>query len=197
MTIELSGQDHRSNRFFRQEGLRGLPRAGEIAQMGRRGARPRSMPTEEAQVRTFGIVISALVLLAGCNSEGGERGATDPDKQGRVPGFVAVGAEEVLHLTGTEPFWGGKVTGETLTYTTPDRPEGDVIAVRRFHGNNGMGLSGELGGRGLDMAVTVAPCSDGMSDRTYPFTVSLRIGGEERSGCGWTDRHKFTGPARP
>ena len=47
------------------------------------------------------------------------------------------------------------------------------------------------------MTVTPLSCSDGMSDRTYPFTVTLEIGEETRNGCGWTDRQPFEGPANP
>jgi uncharacterized membrane protein len=56
---------------------------------------------------------------------------------------------------------------------------------------------GELGGQDLEMMVTELGCSDGMSDRTYPFTVTLKIGDETRNGCGWTERQPFGGPAHP
>jgi uncharacterized membrane protein len=47
------------------------------------------------------------------------------------------------------------------------------------------------------MMVTPLECSDGMSDRIYPFTVTLKIGDDLRSGCGWTERQRFTGPEAP
>ena len=47
----------------------------------------------------------------------------------------------------------------------------------RFAGRGGLSYSGTIDGRSFDMAVTPAECSDGMSDRTYPFVVTLRIGG--------------------
>lgn len=145
------------------------------------------------------LVTLPLLVLAACNSHGGAGKADDPTarSKGEFHAYAGIGADETLRFTGTEPFWGGSAAGTTLTYTTPDKPEGEAIPVQRFAGNNGLGFTGTLDGRGFDMAVTDAPCSDGMSDRTYPFTVTLQIGTETRNGCAWTDKRAFTGPANP
>ncbi len=111
--------------------------------------------------------------------------------------FSAIGADETIRFTGTEPFWGGSVTGAELVYSTPENQDGDKIAVRRFAGNNGLGFSGSLNGGPFDMTVTPGSCSDGMSDRTYPFTVTLKLGEEQRSGCAWTERTPFSGLENP
>lgn len=100
-------------------------------------------------------------------------------------------------MTGTEPFWGGTISGTELVYARPENQQGRAIAVRRFAGNNGLGFSGSLDGAPLDLAVTPGACSDGMSDRTYPYTVTLKLGEEQRSGCAWTERTPFTGPENP
>lgn len=143
------------------------------------------------------LLLAALALLSACQGERGLTADGEGVREGPGPAFTEIAAEEVLRFTGTEPFWGGEAMGAKLTYTTPENPQGTHIAVSRFAGNNGLSLSGKLGGQGFDMAVTQAPCSDGMSDRTYPFTVSLRIGGEERSGCAWTDKRPFSGAQAP
>jgi uncharacterized membrane protein len=36
-----------------------------------------------------------------------------------------------------------------------------------------------------------------MSDRTYPFTVTLQVRGEQRNGCAYTGRQPFTGSEHP
>ena len=113
------------------------------------------------------------------------------------PPFAAVGAGETIRFAGTEPFWGGTVRDGELVYSTPQNQEGETIAVRRFAGNNGLGFSGVRNGAPFDMTITPGACSDGMSDRAYPFTVTLRLGEEQRNGCAWTDRAPFTGPAHP
>jgi uncharacterized membrane protein len=116
---------------------------------------------------------------------------------GRTAPFAAIAADETIRFTGTEPFWGGTIRAGEMLYSTPENQEGQAIAVSRFAGNNGLGFSGSLDGRAVDLTVTPGSCSDGMSDRTYPFTVTLRLGEEQRSGCAWTDRTPFTGPANP
>lgn len=133
-------------------------------------------------------ICAPLIFLVAC------QGGADP---GHVPAFDGIAADEVIRFTGTEPFWGGEAAASQLVYTTPENPGGEVIAVRRFAGNHGLGLSGQLGQNAFDMTVTPGKCSDGMSDRSYPLTVTLSIGGEIREGCGWTDRRPFAGPDAP
>ncbi|MCB2077494.1 MAG: hypothetical protein KDE55_07325 [Novosphingobium sp.] len=141
-------------------------------------------------------ILSAL-LLAACHSGGTSNGAHAPGDMADHRPFEGVAAADILHMTGTEPFWGGMVDGKTFTYTTPENPDGLAIAVERFGGRGGLGLSGSFDGRQVDMAVTPGDCSDGMSDRAYPFVVTLRIGGETRQGCAWSDSQPFSGPEQP
>lgn len=132
----------------------------------------------------------AIALIATACQSGGERGSTSKP-------FDGIAASETIWFTGTEPFWGGEARDGSLTYSTPENPDGTTISVTRFDGNSGLGLSGKLGSAAFDMTVTIGACSDGMSDREYPFTVTLRIGRETRTGCAWTTAHPFTGPANP
>ena len=111
--------------------------------------------------------------------------------------YAGIGEREVLRFTGTEPFWGGQVTAGTLTYSTPENIDGTEIPVERFAGRNGLSFSGTLEGAAFVMAVTPGECSDGMSDRTYPFTVTLEVGTEQRQGCAWTEAQSFTGSEHP
>jgi uncharacterized membrane protein len=111
--------------------------------------------------------------------------------------YAGIGEHEVLRFTGTEPFWGGQVTAGTLTYSTPENIDGTGMPVERFAGRNGLSFSGTLDGATFVMAVTPGECSDGMSDRTYPFTVTLEVGPEQRQGCAWTEAQSFTGSEHP
>ena len=143
------------------------------------------------------------LALAAC---GNESGATPADGNAgtaatQAPGnaedtapYSGIAAGETIRFTGTEPFWSGDVSGQALTYSTPDNIPGSTIPVERFAGRNGLSLSGELAGSAFDMAITPGECSDGMSERTYPFTVTLQVGGEQRRGCAWTDSRPFSGP---
>lgn len=146
----------------------------------------------------------AALLLAACQ-QGGAEGAAAPGEtaDARVPdadspeAYDGIGADETVHFTGTEPFWGGEVRGPSLTYTTPEVPDGVAIAVERFAGRGGLSFAGALDGAVFEMMVTPLACSDGMSDRTYPFTVTLKIGEETRNGCGWTEKKPFEGAQNP
>ena len=155
--------------------------------------------------------LCALVLplaLAACDSatEPSAEGTPAPSASapGEAPGdtsenapWAGIGPDETIHFTGTEPFWGGEAGPGELTYSTPENIDGTTIAVERFAGRNGLSLSGEFEGAPFDMAITPGDCSDGMSDRTYPFTVTLQVEGEQHNGCAWTERTPFEGPEQP
>ena len=133
----------------------------------------------------------AALLLAGCTAS---NDAIDPG--GKT--FDAVAPEEVVTLTGTEPFWNLRIAGTAATWTTPEnQPDGTRFAVTRFAGNNGLGFSGTLDGKALTATLTPGDCNDGMSDRRFPFVATIALGGETLQGCGYTDRQKFTGDKAP
>ena len=133
-----------------------------------------------------GAPILALALLAAC--EAGDGG------QGEVPGnsadmrpFDGIAAGEPLNAAGTEPFWSIRVEDGVLVYSTPENIDGTSAPVERFAGRGGVSFSGTLAGEQIDLAITPGQCSDGMSDRTYPFHATLAIGAGQRSGCAWRD----------
>lgn len=138
-------------------------------------------------------IIAALLILGGC--QGAEDKQTVPGTAAQ--GYEGIGAEETIHFTGTEPFWGGTIRGTSLTYTTPDNQEGLMFEVARFKGQGGLGFSGNLDGRMFDLLITEGRCSDGMSDRTYPLVATLKLDGEVREGCAYSDRRPFEGPEKP
>nr|WP_166177376.1 hypothetical protein [Altererythrobacter segetis] len=150
--------------------------------------------------RAIGLV--ACVLVAACSS-GTSPPSPAPSSSPTVATaadtarYSGIAADEKVHFTGTEPFWGGEVSTGVLTYTTPENQAGETVAVDRFDGRNGISFSGELADMPFVLAVTPGRCSDGMSDRSYPFTVTLQVKGEQRNGCAWTDRQPFTGPKNP
>lgn len=111
--------------------------------------------------------------------------------------YDGIAESDTVHFTGTEPFWGGEVASGTARYTTPENATGKSFAVTRFAGNNGVSFSGKLDGAAFDLMVTPGTCSDGMSDRSYPYTATLTLGDEQRNGCAWTDSKPFSGTAKP
>lgn len=138
------------------------------------------------------LALAALAALAACSS--GSDGTPDAPA---TSNFAGIAETENVHYTGTEPFWGGVAGAGMATYSTPENPDGSEFPVTRFAGNNGLGFSGTLDGAGFDLTITPGECSDGMSDRTYSYTATLLIGGEQRQGCAWTDSQPFAGPEAP
>lgn len=90
-----------------------------------------------------------------------------------------------MRAIGTEPFWGAQIEGRCVTYSHPENQEGTRIWTRYKPGPNGGGTwAGTLGNRRFELIVRPQPgCSDGMSDRRYPFAVDLSVQGERRNGC--------------
>ena len=137
--------------------------------------------------RIAALSLIASLALTGCHPRRGEGNGGVPGDSDSSKPFTAITEQDTLHLVGTEPFWGGTVRDGTLVYTTPAKPEGTRVPVSRFGGRNGLGLSGTLDGKSLDVTVTPGTCNDGMSDRRFPYTVTAKLG----EGCGWTDRQRF------
>lgn len=98
--------------------------------------------------------------------------------------LAGVDLDQPVRVLGTEPFWAVEITPQALIYSGVDRPEQKAA-------NSGPTLQGNLvswttkteAGADLTVTLTATDCSDGMSDRTYPLTAKVEIGGETLTGC--------------
>lgn len=140
------------------------------------------MPMRRAYVEHVLVSCLAALILAGCqsNSESVPGDADDSRP------WSAIAPDETVQASGTEPFWSVRVERGQMIYTAPDLPEGQEIAVTRFAGRGGLSFSGERDGNVWTLAITQGVCSDGMSDRSYPFTATLADGVTTRQGCAWS-----------
>ena len=129
------------------------------------------------------------LVLASCTS-----GASDNEQ---VQTYDGIGEGETIDLLGTEPFWSAEIIGNQLTYSTPEDIDGMAITVTRFAGNNGLGFNGTLEGVPMQVAITPGVCSDGMSDREYPFTATITLGDTMLEGCGYSSENPFIGEENP
>ena len=127
-----------------------------------------------------------LALCLGSCSAAEEAGPMPGDAADTRP-FAEIAPDAVIRFAGTEPFWGGSVSGGQLLWSTPEDIAGQTIPVERFAGRGGLSFSGVLAGRDLLLAVTPGTCSDGMSDRTYPYTATVTLGSETLAGCAWLE----------
>lgn len=130
------------------------------------------------------VLISAL-MLAACQANDGADNV--PGDVADTQPFAGIAEDAVIRFAGTEPFWGGKISGKQLTWTTPDNIDGTRIMVERFAGRGGLSYTGALDGDALTIAITPGDCSDGMSERTYPFVATVTIGESLLAGCAWRE----------
>lgn len=144
------------------------------------------------------------VLLASCSQSPG-------DISRDAKPFDGIAPSSTITALGTEPFWGldiapegagGGAVGDggeayTARFTSPDDLDGTPFAVTRFAGNNGISFSGELSGEPAQIALTPGECSDGMSDRLYPYTATVAWGEVTLFGCAHTSDEPFTGDETP
>jgi uncharacterized membrane protein len=150
--------------------------AGPIsASYGAQVSGPHSAPPAEL-VRTFVAACRRPVAPAPtekpavanpCHLQGEERLAVKP-----------------LRAVGTEPFWAASTDGRCVTYSHPEDQKGTRIWARYTAGAGGGTWAGAHAGKPFELRVRPAPgCSDGMSDRRYPFAADLLVNGERRRGC--------------
>ena len=151
----------------------------------------RDLRIEEVPVVRNGLCgVLLFGALAACSGGAGEA-------PGEVAVFDGIADDEVINALGTEPFWSAEIIGNAMVYSTPENIEGRRIELTRFAGNGGLGFTGNFDGSALQLAVTPGECSDGMSDRTYPFTVTLKIDEALLAGCAYTDTQSFSGEELP
>lgn len=88
---------------------------------------------------------------------------------------------------GTEPFWAIHVSDGRLRYMTPDDPQGQTLEYTREQTERDeIAITALLGEQELVLSGRIAECSDGMSERIYPFSVTLRLGSQTMQGCART-----------
>ena len=145
-------------------------------------------------VRSVTAALACLMALAACAGENGDGISRDTQP------FSGIGEDEVIEVAGTEPFWGMTIDQAegAAAFSTPENIDGERFGIERFAGNNGLGFSGRLeSGEGITVTITPGECSDGMSDRTYPFTATAEVGERDLKGCAFTDTQGFEGPQAP
>lgn len=128
-------------------------------------------------------LLSAALLLAACQPQapGGDPAAAPADAPPTAAADAPGEFDRDLNLVGTEPFWAVHVRGAEMKLMRPDhpdltiaRPEPVVEAGKAVWKGAGFTISLQAAG----------PCSDGMSDRVYPYTADIDVGGEAMKGCG-------------
>ncbi len=138
-----------------------------------------------------GMGLLLVIALAGCTQstppETAPAAQNAPDKAAETAAPAVAAKDDfpqVLQASGTEPFWGVRVDGAALDYTTPETQD----TPRHFEGTRELrdGLLVVHGGQGDDafqLTLERAECSDGMSDLSHPFTAEFVLGKDTWKGC--------------
>ncbi len=79
---------------------------------------------------------------------------------------------------GTEPFWSLEINNADMVFQHDKVVSASNVEVRPSF--NGWRYTSPK----ITADITFAPCSDGMSDRTYKDTVTVMVGKETYKGCG-------------
>lgn len=127
------------------------------------------------------IAFSSCLLMAACGPSGGDAppSPVPPADAPAGPDFT-----KDINAVGAEPFWALEIRGKDLKLSGPDRTDLTV-------GHGGAAVKGQsaiwegegLSGARLKITLMAEPCSDGMSDLTYPFKATVETAGEQLTGC--------------
>ena len=130
--------------------------------------------------------LCALALLAACSKP-----ADKAEDKAPPPAPPAPTADATVKTTapdafagdfnalGTEPFWAVEVRPLTLKLSRPDAIDLTVAnAGPKVDGGNAVWT-----GPGLVLTLSKGPCSDGMSDRRYPYVAQATVGDTVLKGC--------------
>jgi uncharacterized membrane protein len=146
------------------------------------------------RVLAMGLAL-AMTAMAACKPAGREqRSAAIPQADApAAPGepasapASAISAEYAvaLDLNGTEPFWAMKIRRDALALERPGRAQ--VLAANpgpRIEGDEAVWQTTATGqGGALRVSLKPGDCSNGMSDKEFPYQATVEYAGERLLGC--------------
>jgi len=128
-------------------------------------------------------VALAVLVLGACSAEPETPAGSAPEPE-PAPTLAGVDLSRPVRLLGTEPFWGIDLTGTEVVYSGADRPEQRGPQPKpTVQGTVATLETTTTTGTPIAVTLTATECSDGMSDRTYPLTALVEVGGETLMGC--------------
>ena len=140
------------------------------------------------------VIVFASLMLAACNpQQQADAPATMPAPQAAPapveaspapqPAIKREAAEAAWRALGTEPFWGVRVQGGNLLFTTPEDPEGQILPASMRREGEATIYAGGDDQRSYSLTLTPGECSDGMSDRVFGHKAEFVLGEARYSGC--------------
>ncbi len=100
-----------------------------------------------------------------------------------TPAPQAPPVQAAYRVVGTEPFWGIRVDGDALHFTTLDDQAGKHLRADSAPSADGVRYEGSDGATAFRLDLQRGACSDGMSDRSYAYRAAFRYGTTDYVGC--------------
>lgn len=131
------------------------------------------------------VLLTGMVALVAC---GGGEPPVD-DSAGRIGDTTSEAAAAIvsalpLRALGTEPFWALDIEASELRFRTPDDTAGVRFpATAPSIAGDTASWTGRRDTVAIEAHVWPVKCSDGMSDREYPYTVRVSVTGTLYHGC--------------
>jgi uncharacterized membrane protein len=130
------------------------------------------------------VLAAASILVLSACSQGSETPAPAVEAPEPAPVLAGVDLSQPVRALGTEPFWSLEFTGTELVYSTPEPPEQRAPQPKpAMQGTVAVFETSTAAGGAVKATLSATECSDGMSDRTYPLTAIVEIGGQTLTGC--------------
>lgn len=138
-------------------------------------------------MRSIVFAAASLLMLAACSPQAPDGAAAPPPADApATPPAAAPIPEEFsgdMDARGTEPFWGLQIRDTQITLQRPDHP----VLVGPNPGlvmKDGKAVwETQAGTNRLVATLSLAACSDGMSDLKYAYAAEVVLGGETLKGC--------------
>lgn len=140
--------------------------------------------------------LGAVLALAACSQPAPAESAPPAAEPAPAPAptpeplkaeINGVDLTQDLRALGTEPFWAVEITQAGLKTSGVDKPERTAPnAGPAMEPGRATWTATTSDGQPLRVTLSAGPCSDGMSDRTYPLTAEVALAGETLKGCAAT-----------
>lgn len=128
-------------------------------------------------------LLAVLPLLAACQPQAPDGSPAPPPAEAKPPAGNMDISQPITAL-GTEPFWSVKVEGTTLTLTRPDAPPVAFTAPgAAIQSGRATWVAKADDGAQLTLTIYASECSDGMSDRVYPWAAEVAVLNQDLRGC--------------
>jgi uncharacterized membrane protein len=127
---------------------------------------------------------SRTALISAACAGRDEQPADDSASIAPLDAVVASPIPLPLRALGTEPFWALDIDSNGLRFNTPDDTSGIRFPpVAPSTVGDTVVWIGQTESTSIEARVWPAKCSDGMSDREYPYASVVQIKGTTYRGC--------------